>query len=343
MRYSNLMRFFLFVLLSLLAITIGVAFQVVKSQQGVPLNPQLLRHIADSRLARTDIIETLKQEIAAPPPLRSQLDQAAAPLSPAAILNETNQHRAAAGLPALTANATLNHAAGNKTADMFTQQYFEHVSPDGNGPAEVAKQAGYTFLRIGENLALGNFSSEADLVQSWMDSPGHRANILGKNFTEIGIAAQPGTFEGRPAWLAVQSFGLPATACPAPAQALRDRINRTQVLVEQQQAQLEPLADSIGKLAKEGNKKIAAGNEAIKKGNEAAASGSAQEAQALWDQGQALQQEGKTIIAEAEHKRNEYNSQAAELKDDDSGLNALIVQLNGQIKDYNNCLSGFSK
>jgi uncharacterized protein YkwD len=57
--------------------------------------------------------------------------------------------------------------------------------------------------------------SDSDLVTAWMNSPGHRANILNARFSEIGVAVGKGTFEGKQVWLAVQSFGAPLSSCPA--------------------------------------------------------------------------------------------------------------------------------
>src|SRR6185369_15716694 len=118
------------------------------------------------------------------------------------------------GLPALKENALLDKAAKKKLDDMFAQQYFEHINPQGKGPSDLAKSVGYDYIAIGENLALGNFKNDAELVQAWMDSPGHRANILNKQYTEIGVAVGQGTYEGKKTWLAVQEFGRPTSSCP---------------------------------------------------------------------------------------------------------------------------------
>jgi hypothetical protein len=97
---------------------------------------------------------------------------------------------------------------------MFKQQYFEHINPQGIGPGDLARQVDYIFISEGENLALGNFSDDQDLLTAWMDSPGHRANILNTKFEEIGVAVGQGMYEGRQTWLAVQEFGKPASSCP---------------------------------------------------------------------------------------------------------------------------------
>ena len=101
--------------------------------------------------------------------------------------------------------------------------------------------AGYQFIAVGENLALGNYENDQALVQAWMDSPGHRANILNNRFREIGVAVAQGTFEGRQTWLAVQAFALPLSACPQADDTLKAQIN----LLELQVAELKVRADAI--------------------------------------------------------------------------------------------------
>lgn len=66
------------------------------------------------------------------------------------------------------------------------------------------------FRRLGENIALGDFTSSQMMVNSWMKSPGHRTNILRNDFTETGIAVGKGVFNGREQWIGVQVFGRPA-------------------------------------------------------------------------------------------------------------------------------------
>lgn len=127
-------------------------------------------------------------------------------------------------LAPLVENKTLDLVAEMKLQDMFTRQYFEHVSPSGDGPGELADRAGYAYVVVGENLALGNFGSDLELVTAWMNSPGHRANILNKNYMEIGVAVGKGMYEGRETWLAVQSFGMPRNACPVTNEPLREYI-----------------------------------------------------------------------------------------------------------------------
>lgn len=97
-----------------------------------------------------------------------------------------NQERAAEGLPALKANNKLTNAARAHSQDMACIGFFSHNSPSSGDPFDRIVRAGYSFSSAGENIAAG-YGSAAETVQGWMESPGHRANILGANFTEIGI------------------------------------------------------------------------------------------------------------------------------------------------------------
>ncbi len=136
-------------------------------------------------------------------------------LSAKNIITISNKAREDNGsLKPLIENSKLNFSAEKKLQDMFMKQYFEHVSPTGVGVSDLGTQAGYEFILIGENLALGNFKDDQALVDAWMASPGHRANILNSHYTEIGVAVGKNTFEGKTIWMAVQHFGLPKSACP---------------------------------------------------------------------------------------------------------------------------------
>lgn len=135
-----------------------------------------------------------------------------------------NAERAKEGLSPLSYNATLSAIAEVKALDMITRAYFAHESPDGIDVSGLAERYHYDYINVGENLAMGDFVSDADVVRGWMNSPGHRANILNPLYTEIGIAAVYGRSEGRMMWFAVQAFGRPASLCPQPNDALAAEI-----------------------------------------------------------------------------------------------------------------------
>ncbi|HVM77281.1 MAG TPA: CAP domain-containing protein [Candidatus Paceibacterota bacterium] len=138
------------------------------------------------------------------------------PLTEEGVIAQTNIQRENNGsLPPLAENQLLDDIATLRLEDMFANQYFAHVSPTGESALTVASDVGYSYLGLGENLALGDFSGDAGVVAAWMNSPGHRANILEKHYSEIGVAVGKGMFKGEDEWIAVQVFGRPASACPS--------------------------------------------------------------------------------------------------------------------------------
>ena len=100
------------------------------------------------------------------------------------------------GLAALNEDTTLDKIATIRVEDMFAEQYFDHYSPTGDNVSLEANANGYSYITIGENIALGNFGSSRDLVTAWINRPGHRANILNTGYTEIGVAAEQGIYQG---------------------------------------------------------------------------------------------------------------------------------------------------
>ncbi len=174
-----------------------------------------------------------------PPPLAVYTEGGAdAHLSIAGTISWSNKQRRDNGLLSLTENPALTAAAEAKASDMLERQYFDHTSPTGEGPDDLARDAGYAYITIGENLALGNFNNDEALVQAWMDSPGHRANILNTEYTEIGVAVVRGTYEGEETWVAVQEFGRPASSCPSPGEPDRDRIAASEHSLDELRAEL---------------------------------------------------------------------------------------------------------
>lgn len=129
------------------------------------------------------------------------------------IINETNRYRKTEDLRELQTNDLLTEAAQHKLDDIFKNGYFDHISPSGKGPAELAEAVGYKYIVVGENLALGDFTSEADVVRSWMESSGHRENIMNKTYQEIGVAAARRSYNGENTLIIVQEFGVPMSAC----------------------------------------------------------------------------------------------------------------------------------
>jgi uncharacterized protein YkwD len=124
------------------------------------------------------------------------------------IIDETNVNRTKENLLALKTNPILNEAAQLKANDMASKGYFAHTSPEGITPWYWFNKAGYSFYYAGENLAV-NFVDSKDVVNAWMNSPSHRANMVNYNFTEIGIGIAKGQYKGSEAVFVVQMFGRP--------------------------------------------------------------------------------------------------------------------------------------
>jgi len=103
------------------------------------------------------------------------------------IISFINTERTNAGLGSVRVNSTLNSAAYAKSKDMSVNNYFAHTSPTGVSDIFFINQSGYKYRAVGMNLARGDFKSSSDLVQAWMNSEGHRKNILASFGKEIGI------------------------------------------------------------------------------------------------------------------------------------------------------------
>ncbi len=127
---------------------------------------------------------------------------------PAVLTSLTNQDRALNGVNPLKENDLLDKAATMKARDMATRGYFSHTTPDGKTPWYWLEQAGYKYSYAGENLAV-NFFESKDVAEAWMNSPTHRANIVKKEFTEVGIGVASGMYEGKNTVFVVQFFGTP--------------------------------------------------------------------------------------------------------------------------------------
>jgi uncharacterized protein YkwD len=107
-----------------------------------------------------------------------------------------NVERAERNLPPLKADDRLMKAAADRMKHMEDEAYWSHTSPDGISPFVWVRMRSYDFKAAGENLATG-FETARLLVTSWMESPGHRANILSETYEDCGIAIIDGATTGR--------------------------------------------------------------------------------------------------------------------------------------------------
>jgi uncharacterized protein YkwD len=121
----------------------------------------------------------------------------------AQILSLVNTQRAKAGCGALTASKALTTLAQNFSEEMAVRNFFDHTDPDGKSPWDRAKALGITNLG-GENIAMGQ-QTPADVMNAWMNSPGHRANILNCTYHSLGVGAYYAP-TGGPWW--TQDFGF---------------------------------------------------------------------------------------------------------------------------------------
>jgi len=139
----------------------------------------------------------------------------------AALYQLTNQKRVATGVASLKADRRLERAALAKARDMFAKNYWAHYAPDGSTtPWQFILNAGYTYKFAGENLAK-DFDTSVSVVEAWMASSSHRANLLNSGYKDIGIVAVNGTLLGEETTLVVQMFGMPqpVTMAKQPAAA----------------------------------------------------------------------------------------------------------------------------
>ncbi|KQZ19920.1 sigma-70 family RNA polymerase sigma factor [Streptomyces clavifer] len=118
------------------------------------------------------------------------------------VMNLVNAERAKEGCGAVSTNDRLATAASRHSADMVERDYFSHTSPDGTDPGARITSAGYRWSTYGENIAKGQPTAAA-VMEAWMNSPGHKANILNCAFKEIGVGRQESS--GGPVW--TQNFG----------------------------------------------------------------------------------------------------------------------------------------
>ncbi|MCM3569831.1 CAP domain-containing protein [Neobacillus mesonae] len=102
------------------------------------------------------------------------------------VVDLTNQERAKNGLRDLKVDVELSKMAHEKSRDMSANGYFDHTSPTYGSPFDMMKQYGISYRYAGENIAMGQKTPE-EVVKAWMNSEGHRKNILSPNFTHIGV------------------------------------------------------------------------------------------------------------------------------------------------------------
>ncbi len=143
-------------------------------------------------------------------------------ITPSFLIGQANEERAKVGLPGLKSNALLAESARRKAQDMIANDYFAHTSPAGVSPWKWFDDVGYGYAYAGENLAI-DFTTAENVHSAWMQSPGHKRNILSDKYREIGVAAVSGEYQGRTTTIVAVHFGslvfAPVVSNAAPAAA----------------------------------------------------------------------------------------------------------------------------
>ncbi|OQA52961.1 MAG: Cysteine-rich secretory protein family protein [candidate division WS2 bacterium ADurb.Bin280] len=121
-------------------------------------------------------------------------------------LRLVNQTRSEHNLPLLKHDELLSRAASMKAQDMIDNDYFDHVSKDGEMVWSQISATGYDYSKAGENLAI-DYSTLDGAYRGWLNSPSHLENILSENYSDFGFAQIEGDFEGNKTTVYVQLFG----------------------------------------------------------------------------------------------------------------------------------------
>ncbi|MFJ6793346.1 sigma-70 family RNA polymerase sigma factor [Streptomyces sp. NPDC091268] len=145
---------------------------------------------------------TPSQTRSTPPPSRAPAPAPAPQGAAAQVVALVNSERAAAGCGPLKEDSQLRTAAQGHSDDMAARSFFSHTNPDGADPGQRTTAAGYRWSTYGENIAQGQQTPQ-QVMDAWMKSPGHRANILNCSFKDIGVGIHQGA--GGPWW--TQNFG----------------------------------------------------------------------------------------------------------------------------------------
>ncbi|MCA9365441.1 hypothetical protein KC723_00970 [Candidatus Kaiserbacteria bacterium] len=170
-------------------------------------------------------------------------DWLVATVLPAVVVDLTNNERQRLNESPLVRNSVLDQAATAKAEHMAKNGYFSHYSPDGVSPWYWFDQAGYNYIHAGENLAI-HFSDSGEVVEAWMKSPTHRANIVDDKFTEIGVGTAKGEYQGYETVYVVQLFGARVASVPT-SPAIPVTPNTTEPVIAEVISEEADLEDSL--------------------------------------------------------------------------------------------------
>ena len=240
--------------------------QKIKNQEVRPITILTAPKTSTKELVTKEEIKPA--QISNPAPIRSKIEARESFLTASGTIAWTNIERSIRGLPSLILDPQLERAARTKALDMFEKQYFEHISPTGASAGDLATKENYGFIYIGENLALGNFENDRDLVAAWIASPGHKANIINPKYKNIGVATLRGVFEGRTTWIAVQIFGLSQLACPKPNDNKEKQISLYENELNKLEDNLTELKEELNSTDPKTKEEVSAYNTRVEKYND---------------------------------------------------------------------------
>ena len=123
-----------------------------------------------------------------------------------ALATELNQTRQQHELPALTYNAKLQASACYKADEVLSNNNWQHLNADGTETWVYFAKAGYEYTKAAENLAKG-YSTNTAMIQAWLYSPSHRANLLSDKYTEHGLCVKTGELDSKTTSVTVHHFG----------------------------------------------------------------------------------------------------------------------------------------
>lgn len=170
------------------------------------------------------------------------------------IIDLVNEAREEAGLVNVKENKQLRLSAMEKAQHMKDNNYFDHVSPQGLQPWYFAQKQDYNYKAFGENLAEGYFSA-VSVHDGWMNSPGHRDNILSEKFKEIGVAILEFQQDGRSSFLIVQHFGSQLTPADLIVEIICDKSSKENCEeIEDEEEKVEDLIEEQEKIIKKAKK-----------------------------------------------------------------------------------------
>ncbi|HEY4521525.1 MAG TPA: CAP domain-containing protein [Candidatus Paceibacterota bacterium] len=235
----------------LLAVVLAVVVFVVGGYFLPFLSTEELSNVGIEEEKKDQVLEpAVKKEVIKSKPLlvvRDEVKIETSILTVGGVISWTNFFRQTNNFTVLKENNILNSIASSKLEDILGRQYFEHVSPSGEGAGDIANKFGYKFVLIGENLAMGDFKDDEDVVKAWMNSPGHRANILKPAYIEIGVATKKGFFNGREVWVSVQIFAVPLSFCDSPDENILVKIESNKIQLKSNKEHLDFVREIIEK------------------------------------------------------------------------------------------------